>query len=158
MSINLNVATPAAPAGTVNGTGQVDVSGNVSVNVSQSAVELTANQVSLTAQAAIIGTTTILTTSASVLFLISVDIIVTTVGSISSTLPKVTISWTDANNSQSQSVDITPTNAGNLLTTLQQADMFFSALTGTNISYATSGYASNAAGMQYALHIVTEKL
>lgn len=158
MAINLNQTTPAAPAGTVNGAFQVDVSGNVSVNLPLSAVELSASAVDLTAQTADIVTATLLATTASTRYRISGYLIVTTPGSLSSTLPKLTIGWTDVDNSVAQTIDLTATNSGNLTTTYTLGDAVISALTGSNITYATSGYASNAAGMAYAIHILIEQL
>jgi hypothetical protein len=74
-------------------------------------------------------------------------------------LPSLVITWNDLDNGQSQSFTMTPTDAGNLLTTLEQSDMIVSAGSSASIDYATSGYASGTpATMQYAVHIRVEQL
>jgi hypothetical protein len=156
MSINLNNTIPAAPANATNVVWQEDVSGNVSAYVGTAANVLPA--VDTTGLTGNVSATTLFATTASRTFRISAYIIVTTAGSVSSTLPKITITWTDADNSQAQSFDLTPTNAGNALTTFEQAEMVIRALTTTNIQYATSSYASSAAGMTYAIHLTIEIL
>jgi hypothetical protein len=157
MAINLNGTTPAAPAGSTNVTWQEDVSGNVSAYVSTGPTTLT--PVDLTAQTANIGATTLLAATASARYLISGYIIVTTVDGVSSTMPKITITWTDPDNSAAQSFDLTATSAGNTTATIKQGVMVVSAKTATNIQYATSGYVSNTpATMQYALHLTIQKL
>lgn len=157
MAINLNGTTPAAPAGSTNVTWQNDVSGNVSAYIGTSPTTLT--PVDLTAQVANISATTLLAATASARYLISGYIIVTTVDGASSTLPKITMTWTDPDSSVAQSFDLTATSAGNTTTTIKQGVMMVSAKTGTNIQYATSGYASGTpATMQYALHLTIQKL
>jgi hypothetical protein len=157
MSVNFNNTTPAAPAGGTNVSWQSDGSGNISA-YSSTAASIKAS-VNLTAQTANVGATTLLAVSASGAYRVSAYSIVTTVDGASSTLPKTTITWTDPNNSTGQTFDITPTNAGNVLTTFQQGTMVFNAKTGTNIQYATSGYASGTpATMQYALSLRLEAI
>jgi hypothetical protein len=157
MSVNFNATTPAAPAGSTNVTWQADVSGNISAYSSTSASVKAS--VDLTAKTANIGATTLLAVTASGAYRVCSYSIVTTADGASSTLPKTTITWTDPNNSTGQTFDITPTNAGNTLTTFQQGLMVFNAKTGTNIQYATSGYASGTpATMQYALSIRLEAI
>jgi len=158
MSINLNRTSPAAPAGSTNIKFQSDVSGNVSGYVPTPAALLTASNVDSTGNTANIGSTTLLAVSTAGIYRISAYIIVTTVDGASSTLPKVTISWTDQDNSQTQSFDITPTNSGNLQTTLEEGSLIVDAAV-ANISYATSGYASGTpAIMTYALHLRIEQM
>lgn len=157
MSVNLSNTTPAAPTGGTNIAWQTDGSGNVSGYV-QSAVELVGDGVDLTAQTANVGPNTLVTTPDGY-YRISAYLVVTTVDSASSTLPKLTISWNDLDNGQSQSFDLTPTNAGNLLTTLEQSDMIVSAGSSASIDYATSGYTSGTpATMQFAIHIRVEQM
>jgi hypothetical protein len=156
MAINLNGTTPAAPASTVNSAWQSDVSGNVSVNVPLSATILP--PVDTTGLTGNVGTSLLFAALASGRYRVSAYLIVTVVGSVSSTLPKITVTWTDPDNNTSQTQDLTATNAGNLLTTLTQGSVFFSAKASTNIQYSTSGYASSAAGMTYALHLDIEKM
>jgi hypothetical protein len=90
---------------------------------------------------------------------VSCYVVVTTVAGVSSTLPSCVIGWTDKDNATVETFTLTPTNAGNLLTTFQQATMVLSAKASTNITFSTTGYASNGAGiMQYAIHIRLEAL
>lgn len=116
--------------------------------------------VNLTAQTADIGATTLYTPPSGQggLYRISAYIIVITVDGTSSTLPKVTIGWTDKDNSTAQTFDLTATDSGNLLTTLAQAAMVIDAIEAVAITYATSGYASGGTPMAYALHLKIEKL
>lgn len=157
MSVNLSNTTPAAPTGGTNITWQNDGSGNVSGYI-QSAVELVGDGVDLTAQTADVGPDTLVTTPNGY-YRISAYLVVTTVDGASSTLPSLVITWNDLDNGQSQSFTMTPTDAGNLLTTLEQSDMIVSAGSSASIDYATSGYASGTpATMQYAVHIRVEQL
>ena len=157
MSVNLSNTTPAAPTGGTNIIWQTDGQGNVSGYV-QSAVELVGDGVDLTAQTANVGPNTLVTTPSGY-YRISAYIVVTTVDGASSTLPSLTITWNDQDNGQAQSFVLTPTNAGNLLTTLEQSDMIVSAGSSATIDYETSGYASGTpATMQYAVHIRVEQM
>ena len=157
MSVNLSNSTPAAPTGGTNITWQTDGQGNVSA-YTQSAVELVGDGVDLTAQTADVGPNTLVNTPSGY-YRISAYIVVTTVDGASSTLPKLTITWNDLDNGQAQSFDLTPTNPGNLLTTLEQSDMIVSAASSASINYATSGYASGTpATMQFAIHIRVEQM
>jgi hypothetical protein len=161
MATNFNDTTPAAPSNGVNVKWQTDGSGNNSAYLPATTQELVSANLDLTAQNANITTATLYTPSASGLYRISAYIIVTTVastGAATSTLPSVTIGWTDKDNSTAQTLVLTPTNAGNLLTTYQQASCVIDALTAVAITYATGSYASNTASqMQYALHIRIEE-
>jgi hypothetical protein len=157
MSVNLNNTTPAAAAGGTNVLWQVDGSGNISAYTLTAASVTT--EVDLTAQTANISATTLVTPGSAGFYRVSVYSIVTTVDGASSTLPKTTITWTDAHNTTAQTFDVTPTNAGNVLTTFQQGSMRLNSVSGTAIKYATSGYASGTpATMQYALRITLEKI
>jgi len=160
MATNFNNTLPAAPAGSVNIRWQTDGSGNDSAYVPISAQELTSSNVDLTAQAANIVTSTLFTPTASGLYRVSAYLIVTTVastGASTSTLPSLTIGWTDTDNATPQTIVLTPTNAGNLLTTYQQASCVIDAVTAVAITYATNSYASNtAAQMKYSVHLRIE--
>jgi hypothetical protein len=157
MSVNLSNTTPAAPSGSTNVTFQTDGSGNVSAYVTTS-TELTADGVDTTGLSANVGATD-LVVSPSGKYRISGYIIVTTVDGASSTLPSIVISWNDFNNGQGQTLTLTPTSTGNVLTTYEQADCFINANVSANIQYSTTGYASGTpATMKYALHITVEKL
>jgi len=93
------------------------------------------------------------------LFRVTAYIIVTQAATTSSTLPSVVLTWTDRDNNTAQTFTLTPTNAGNLLTTLQQASMVISPKAVTNINYSTTGYASvGGTSMQYAVHIRVEAM
>jgi hypothetical protein len=159
MASNFNNTLPVAPSGSINVKFQTDGSGNDSAYVPASAQELVVSNLDLTGQSANITTTTLFTPSASGIYRISSYIIVTTVDGASSTLPSVTIGWTDTDNSTAQTLVITPTNAGNLLTTYQQATAVIDAKTAIAVTYATGSYASGTpATMKYALHIRIESL
>lgn len=156
MGINLNRTLPAAPAGSTNVKWQSDVSGNVSGYVSASASTLPPTD--QTGQTADIPPTTVLAVIASGRYRISGYIVVTTPDGASSTLPKITITWTDSDSTGAMSKDITATQTGNAATTFDQGDVIVNATTATNIQYATSGYASGTpATMQYAVHIIVEQ-
>lgn len=155
MASNFNDSTPAAPSGGTNVKWQKDGSGNISAYVGATP----STPIDLTAQGADIAPTTILTPSVSGVFRLSIYIIVTRVATTSSVLPAVTITWTDPDNSTPQSVVVTPTSAGNLLTTLQQVTFVVDADLSTAITYETNGFASvGGTSMQYALHIRAEAL
>lgn len=159
LASNLNNTLPAAPTNNVNVKFQTDGAGNDSAYVPISAQEFTASNVDLLTQSANIVTATLVTPAASGLYRVSAYIVVTTVDAVSSTLPSVTIGWTDAVNSTAQTLVLTPTNAGNVLTTYQQASAVIDALTAVAITYATNSYASNTpTTMKYALHLRLESL
>jgi len=110
-----------------------------------------------TAQSANISSTPWFSPAQSGRFKISGYIIVTTAATSSSTLPSIVISWTDADNATVQTLTLTATNAGNLLTTFAQASAMISVAGGTTVSISTSSYASSGAtAMQFALHARAE--
>lgn len=157
MPSNFNSSVPAAPAGAVNVVFQTDAAGNDSAYVPASAVSFPSTD--LTAQTANISATTLLTAPSTGRYRISAYAIVTTPDGASSTLPSIVITWTDADNSIGQSFALTPTNAGNTTTTLQQASMIVSAVAAGAIQFAATGYASGTpATMAFALHITIEAL
>lgn len=158
MASNLNGTTPAAPSGSINVAFQTDGSGNDSANVPAYAVELTQQSVDLTAQSANISATTLLAVTNADMYRVSGYIIVTQAATVSSTLPSIVITWTDKDNATSQSLTLTATSAGNLLTTFEEAGAVISVAASSNITYATSGYAtSGATSMQFSLHIRLEE-
>lgn len=157
MASNFNSTTPAAPAGAVNVIFQTDGAGNDSAYVPASSVSLP--PIDLTAQDADISATTLFTAAAAGRYRIGAYIIVTMADLISSTLPSVTITWTDADSSIGQSFTLTPTNAGNTTTTLQQAEMIISAVLSGAVQYTVAGYASGTPlAMKFALHLTAEAL
>jgi len=129
-----------------------------------------------TGNTANIGLTTLYAVPSDGFYRISAHVIITTVASVSSTLPQVNIVWTDGDNAVAQStvltggIGVTPTPppgyasaatqsaTANTTTTLRAGDMVVFANSGTNINFSTSGYASVAAGMAYAVHIRVEAL
>lgn len=157
MSVNFSDTTPAAPTGGTNIKWQTDGSGNLSGYI-QAATELVGDGVDLTAQTANVGPATLVTTPDGY-YRISCYIIVTTVDGASSTLPSVVITWNDLDNGQPQTLTLTPTSSGNLLTTYEQNDAIINAGSSASIDYSTTGYASGTpATMKYALHIRVEQL
>jgi hypothetical protein len=93
----------------------------------------------------------------------------TTVGSVSSTIPQVNILFTDADDSITPLMPCTPNAAAlglgqsggttnNTVNLVLSGVCVVNAKASTNIQYQTSGYASNAAGMTYTLHIKLKKL
>ncbi|SRR6266496_1318494 len=158
MSVNLSSTVPAAPSGATNIVWQKDGAGNVSAYTT-SAVELTGNGFDATAQVADIASTDLITTPTAGRYRVSAYIIVTTVDGASSTLPKITLAWDDADNGQPQTFDITATSAGNALTTLKFGDAFISVGASSPLQFSTSGYASGTPStMQFAIHITVESL
>ncbi len=158
MSINLNGTTPAAPAGSTNVTWQKDTSGNVSAYVT-AAPELTGDNVDLTAQAANISATTIVATPTPGLYRVAGYISVSQAASSSSTLPSIVLAWTDQDSGQLMSLTLTPTNSGNVLTTVQENDAILSVNSSTDIQFSTTGYASSGGTtMHYSLHMRVEAL
>lgn len=97
---------------------------------------------------------------------VSAYIVVTTVAGTSSTMPTTCVTWTDADNSTVQVLNLTASSTGNALTTFAQATAVIRALHNTNITVKTgasctggTGYASNpATTMQYAVHFKAEAL
>ena len=158
MSTNFNNTVPAAPAGNINVTWQTDGSGNDSAYVPAGAVLANAANVDLTAKTANVTTATLLTPSASGVYRVSAYLIVTTISSPGSTLPALTIGWTDPDNSTAQTLVLTPTNTGNALTTYQEATAVINAKTAVAITYATGSYASGGTPMQYSVHLRIEAL
>lgn len=156
MAINLNGTTPAAPAGSTNVIWQSDASGNVSAYVpstsGSSPIDSTANTNNIPA-------TTIITPVSGALYRVTAYMIVTVVDAVSSTLPRLIITWTDRDSLSGQTFTLLPTNNGNLLTTFQQGSMEINAIAAGNIQYQTTGYASNTPNaMTYSLRIRTEAM
>ena len=159
MATNWNDILPTPPAGNTNVRFQTDGSGNASAYVPTSAPSLT--PVDLLVQAASIPGTDFVA-ALDVLggtYRVSAYIIVTQAASSSSTMPSVVFTWTDADNSTSQTVTATATSAGNLLTTYAQAAVVINVKAGFAVQYSTVSYASSGGTpMQYALHLHIERL
>jgi len=92
------------------------------------------------------------------LYRFSYELEVTTVGAAGSTLPGLVIT---AYNRQNQQLSTTTaTSTGNTLTTFTSGTLIFDVRAGSSndVTYATTGYASPTAGMQYSLRFVVEYL
>jgi len=109
-----------------------------------------------------IAATTLFDSKASMLVRVTVYRVLTTVDAVSSTLPQVTIGWTDADNSTALTVTVVTTNAGNTKATFgtsSQGSIVINKKGGVDVTYATTGYLSNTANaMQYSLYITVEEL
>lgn len=115
--------------------------------------------VALAAQAANIGSTVLWAVTSTGFYHICTSIKRTQIATTSSTLPSVTLGWTDGDNSQTGTTTAVATNATNTLVATLPAQTVVYAKTGTNITYSTSGYASSGATpMQYALELNCEAL
>jgi hypothetical protein len=158
MAINLNSTTPSIPSGSEAVIFQNDASGNVSAYVAGGPT--TPASFDAAAQTANIGSTTLIASvPTSGRYRVSAYVIVTTPDGASSSLPAVHVAWTDADNTNGQTVQLFATNTGNSVTTWSSGDIFLSADATTSISFSTSGYASGTpATMQYAIHVVVEAL
>lgn len=118
-------------------------------------VPSTVAQVKLTAQGANIGSTNafVLPGNGVGCYLVTTYIKVTRAGSSSSTMPSVTIGWTDIDGT-AQTLAATSTSAGNATTTYAQSTSVINAANSSNITYTTASYAtSGATSMQYLLQI-----
>jgi hypothetical protein len=116
--------------------------------------------VNATAQTADIGATALFTAPAASGFVMrACGYIVEMVVGTTATMPKITISWTDADSSGAMTKDITATNSSAPATTIfDQGCVIANVKAGTALNYATSGYASTGTAMQFALHVRAEGL
>jgi len=115
--------------------------------------------VGLAAQAASIGATTLWAVTVTGFYRISMAIKRTQIATTSSTLPSVTITWMDGDNSAAGSSAAIATNATNTLVAAVATQVVVYAKAGTNIQYSTAGYASvGATPLQYALRLKCEAL
>jgi hypothetical protein len=160
MSINWSSNTPAAPTGATLVTFQTDGSGNVSAYVPSSAIELTDLDVDTVGVTGNVGPNVWLDpVPANGLYRVSGYLVVDQAATSSSILPSIDITWVDQDNSNSQSLTLTPTNTGNSLTTYEEADGVISCGASSTITYATSGYGSTGATpMTYSFHLRLESL
>jgi hypothetical protein len=153
--INFNGTTPAAPAGGTNVIPQNDGAGNMSFYVPNGPVVLA--ELALTGQTADVASTPLVTSANTGRFRVTVYIIVTTVDPSSSTLGAVELSWSDGDNSTSQTLALTTTQTGNSLTTFATGTALVNNLAATPLNISTSGYASNTpATMEFSLYVETE--
>jgi hypothetical protein len=115
--------------------------------------------VGLTSQAANVGATTLWAVPVTGYFRIQLSIKRTQIATTSSTLPSVTITWSDGDNSAAATTTPIATNATNTLVGAVSSEITIYAKAGTNIQYSTTGYVSSGATpMQYALRIRIEAL
>lgn len=115
--------------------------------------------VNLTTQAANISTATLYTPATTGFFRVTASLKRTQIATTSSTLPSLTIAWTEGDNSTAGSNVLIATNATNTLTAAIASQQVVWAKAATAITYATAGYASvGATPMQYALRIKCEGL
>jgi hypothetical protein len=157
MSLNLSSSTPAAPTGSSLVTFQTDGSGNVSGYVDSSAAVLPA--IDTTGLTANVSITTLFAVTDAGVYRVSGYVVETTPDGASSTLPKLTITWVDADTSVTVHKDITATQAGNTAGTFDQGDVRVSAAASSNIQYTLSGYVSGTpATMTYAIHLTIEQV
>lgn len=115
--------------------------------------------VNLTIQAANISTTTLYTPLITGFFRVTASLKRTQIATTSSTLPSLTIAWTEGDNSAAGSNVLIATNATNMLAAAIASQQVVWAKATTAITYATAGYASaGTTPMQYALRIKCEGL
>lgn len=89
---------------------------------------------------------------------VSVYIVESQAATTSSTMPAVTIGWTDETTT-AQTSAVTSTSTGNAVGTFAEASTVFYAAASTNITYATGSYASSGAtAMQYDIYVRVERL
>jgi len=117
-------------------------------------------KVDLLGQTANVSTTNIIaSTPAAGLYRISIHTAVTTAATSSSTLPSVTVSYTEQESSAAITGTAVSSNSGNLTTDVGRGDIICSCTASSAITFSTSGYASSGAtAMQYSLHIRLEYL
>lgn len=119
----------------------------------------------ITAKAAAITATTLLTPSVTGLYLISAYLKVTTAATTSSTLGGITITYTDGTDSvaqsqvmalQTQAGAIATTNTGNTTASKLSGILVIYAKTGVAIQYAIAYASSGSTAMQYEAHLAIE--
>jgi hypothetical protein len=160
----------------VSAAGAVTVSGTLGVtgNVNQTALTSTYNAIAtvkngvpseyafistigLTANVSA-ATLYVVPATAAFLYRVTCSSVVTTAGSVSSTLPLVRVIYTDAVTGASVTLQVAVSSGGNAVGTTVSGTVAISVLAGSTIQYQTSGYLSTAAGMTYAIKIILEAL
>jgi len=110
-----------------------------------------------TAQVANITNQSLVAVPTSGLYRVSCYEIVTTPGTVSSTLPNCVINYTDEDNNVAQTVTVATGGGGNTTTTLAQGTAVINAKSTSAITFSTTGYAtSGATTMQYAVRVRVE--
>jgi hypothetical protein len=118
-------------------------------------------KVDLTAQSANIVSTLLFTPTANGFYRISPWLMTTQAATTSSTLPNLTIGFTDADSSFAELISVTGTSTANTIgqAGLPSTVLPFYAKSGVNITYQTNNYASvGGTSLQYSLHIRLEFL
>ena len=109
--------------------------------------------------ASISSAVTIDTPAVSSLRRISAVLKTTSADGTSSTLPKLTLAWTDADSGGSMSQDVTATAATDSTANQSNGTIIVNAKAGVAITFTTSGYLSNTGGkMKYAINVSVEAL
>lgn len=100
-----------------------------------------------TGQGANVGVTTLYVVPATGagMYRASCYVIVTTAATTSSTLPSCNLIWTDNDNSNNQSANVTATQSGNTVTTYAQGATIISVKASTSVTWSTAGYATSGA-------------
>jgi hypothetical protein len=148
------LATPEFPS--VHG---VNTAGSTGTSIVRAYIQPLGNTANITS-------TTLYTTPASATVLpgpyrVSCYIVVQQAAGTSSTLPSCVIGWTDNYplGTPTLSNTVTTTNSGNTAGTYQQGTIIIHSNSSSNITYSTTGYASNPAStMTYGVMIVLEQL
>ncbi len=137
----------------------VDLSGTALASQLPAGTPVQAAAVHTATLVANVGSTVLFAVTASGFFRITSQIIRTQIATTSSTLPSLTITWTDGNNSAAGSVAAFATNATNTLVAVALIQTIVYAKAGTNINYTTAGYASSGVTpMQYSINLKCEQM
>lgn len=150
------IGTQDLSIGTSTFTRATSVGGTQVLNQISGIVQVAAVPVDLVAQSANIATANLIAGAAVLggFYNIKIAINATQAATTSSTRPKVTIGYTDADSNTAITVDAVGPDSHNNLTTPDYISLNINAKAGVAVTYATSGYISNGATpMQYALHV-----
>jgi len=159
MAINFSATTPAAPSGSVNVIPQNDGAGNISFYVPGSAViTATISEPTLTADYNAGSPETLVTPTATSVYRISFSQAIQVVDPVSSTMPSLTLGWSDPGSIARTKVLIATSTTN---TTAVESDG--NAVIYTNgsspVTVTSTGYLSNTpATMTYALAVAIEQL
>lgn len=93
------------------------------------------------------------------LYRLTAHIAVVVPGTVSSTLPSISVGYTDGDSAGAISGTVTNTSTGNTTSTIVTGEVILYGAISTPVTYSTSSYASSGAtAMQYALHLRLEFL
>lgn len=114
------------------------------------------NWVKLTAQAANVGSQTLLTTTANTAFtplVFGCQVIISQAATVSSTLPSCVVTYTSGITGGTITQTVTPTSSANTVGTVEAASVNIYTQSGTAVSVTTSGYVSSGAtALQYGIY------